>query len=146
MWLYSGQLLEDREPAADLPLRVAVDSYFFGQFACIPQLRNAIVDVIVDRTESFSIRNIGRIYNNTPGKSPLRRLTVDIFLNSSHPESPSWFRKDKTPYYRRAFLADVLVGQQKIMDGRRQKTKHIRATRSKYYIAVPDPKRCNVQK
>ncbi|OCL07652.1 hypothetical protein AOQ84DRAFT_54925 [Glonium stellatum] len=86
--------------------------FVFGDARGIPGLKNAAVDLIISKfiqTWTFLIETVHFVFNNTQESSLLRRLLVDMALESGDLDKMKQYRS----YFTKDFLVDMVVTMQK---------------------------------
>ena len=113
-WLYSRTLLMTQQSENDIEWDILVDLFILGEAHGIPHLQNAAIDGLVSKQISTGwtpLHLISRIYENTPEKSPIRRLFVDWTHWKAHlnpeTESEAWFDNQTYEYFNKQFLYDL---------------------------------------
>jgi hypothetical protein len=110
IWLYSKEILTNDKVQGDIPWRVLVDLFVFGDARGIPHLQKAAVDAIIKKQwdlNRISTRSIKYIYEETPEHSPLRRLFVESMANLGN---ASWFTEEED-WHRKHFLLNLAQAQ-----------------------------------
>ncbi|OCK88800.1 uncharacterized protein K441DRAFT_737776 [Cenococcum geophilum 1.58] len=86
--------------------------FVFGDARGIPGLKNAAVDLIIAKfiqTWAFPIEIVRFVFDNTQESSPLRKLLVDMALESGDHDQMRQYRG----YFTKDFLVDMVVTMQK---------------------------------
>jgi hypothetical protein len=84
-WLYGGHICTstvDLEPGSMDEYELLVHAYILGEKFADVGFRDCITDAIIDKLSQqtrFRLRLTDEVYNNTPSKSPLRSLWMDIY-------------------------------------------------------------------
>ncbi|KAJ9646466.1 hypothetical protein H2199_002515 [Coniosporium tulheliwenetii] len=88
-WLFTGQLWDSRKvkKEGEVPLswRLLCSIFVFGDARGIPALRNAAIDGLMDKISDewkLFTGQVKFIYQNTPKKSLLRKLAVDMVVKT----------------------------------------------------------------
>jgi hypothetical protein len=125
-WLYTGRVCDnmDKLRGGAVPFWDALlPIHLFADLRCIPALKNAVADIVID---DFSTRFIlpdaaivNCIYANTVKSDRLRKLTVDIHTKSDT-ETSEVFNDDGEDRYPKDFLYNVC--QQSVGSVNRQQT------------------------
>ncbi|KAK3112819.1 hypothetical protein LTR53_010500 [Teratosphaeriaceae sp. CCFEE 6253] len=92
-WLYSGKLAVKQSTGEPL-YHVRVALYILGEKIIDSRFQDSVVNAIIATTRETvgpgnrvypNMRNVRRIYKNTPEGSPARRLLVDMYAIKAHP-------------------------------------------------------------
>ena len=137
LWLYTGNILESHESAKDIDWPVLLDIYLFGDVRGIPGLQNKAIDVFIDKNVAMNqIPNslLRRIYENTFGGSPLRKLLVDMMTFNANLTDSHWFDEKKLVLYPQEFLIDLAKSLYKAWVGTKTMNINFGAVRSNYYV------------
>ena len=105
-WLYTRNLADTLEEETMIEFKALLKLYFFGEKHMIPTLQNDVIDVIIRKcTEYNTVPScyISIVYDNMPASSPLRKLSIDMFI---HLLSGTNFREGEC-FYTKDFLVDI---------------------------------------
>ncbi len=82
-WLYIGTITSQNGDDRDDEYQLLVKAYVLGEQFLDIEFKDAVVDAIVcklDKTKMFDPRLTHAVYDNTPARSPLRRLWQDVYM------------------------------------------------------------------
>ena len=83
LWVYTKHIVENGEGLDTVRYRLLIDLHIFGDKYGIPDLQDAVVDVLIDKANATGVYPTCRfdhVYRNTAGDSRLRKLCVDWTL------------------------------------------------------------------
>ncbi|KAH8728339.1 hypothetical protein GQ44DRAFT_609472 [Phaeosphaeriaceae sp. PMI808] len=112
-WLYSGNLYTKLAPSGEVPVtyKILIDVYVFGDARGIPELCNAVIDLLFQKFTNewvFPVPKIIKVYENTSANAKLRiffaALAAEVFNFKDI--------KEKMNKYPIEFLADAILHAQ----------------------------------
>ncbi|KAK4543233.1 hypothetical protein LTR36_005783 [Oleoguttula mirabilis] len=122
LWIYHNRIFSDKrtdttpfqgslttiaqEDGTEYPL--LIQAYILGEKLLDTHFKDAVIDCIIDKlrtTRTFDVRLTNLIYDNTPEKSPLRRLLQDVYIWSGN---AAWLDEELLGEYVNAeFVLDL---------------------------------------
>ncbi len=136
LWAYTGSPLLHEEVIKDTPWKELVRLYLFAERFGIPNMQNAVIDMLVAKEHASSTtptKQLRLIYDNTPSTSPLRRYMVDVSAQLGHLDR--WFTAPEAflGRYPHAFLLELAVEQYNLLK-KRSKTHDRKALGCTYHV------------
>jgi len=110
--LHSGRAYLSKTDTTNIEWMLICKIFVFGDARGIPELKNAAVDFIIAKfiqTWAFPIEIVRFVFDNTQESSPLRKLLVDMALESGDLDQMRQYRG----YFTKDFLVDMVVTMQK---------------------------------
>ena len=110
--LHAGRAYVSKTDTTNIGWMLICKIFVFGDARGIPGLKNAAVDLIIAKfiqTWAFPIEIVRFVFDNTQESSPLRKLLVDMALESGDLDRIRQYRG----YFTKDFLVDMVVTMQK---------------------------------
>ena len=113
-WLNLDNVLYDHETAQSVPDIDLLKSYFFADERGVPGMQNQIIDTILEKVfyaKTLDIKHQRLIWENTPDRSPLRRLLVDTLVMTADELPELLETEEQQALYDKSFIVDVLIAK-----------------------------------
>lgn len=110
--LHAGRAYASKTDTTNIEWMLICKIFVFGDARGIPGLKNAAVDLTVAKFVqmwAFPIETVRFVFDNTQESSPLRKLLVDMALESGDLDQMRQYRG----YFTKDFLVDMVVTTQK---------------------------------
>jgi len=141
LWIYSGNILASHESVESVSWHVLFDLWIFGDARGIPDLQNAVIDVLINKQSiqnQLPNPNLNEIYEKTPVEAPMRRLLVDWFSFCPNLADQQWFKEEYRYKNPKSFLFDLLISYHGRTTGIKARITDFQAVRSDYYVEALD--------
>lgn len=134
LWIYSGFILEAKEPVKDVEWDILLGLYLFGEMIAVMELQNAVLDQFIFKeisSKEVPTYLLHRVYDNTQEGCSLRRLMVDFFTYGIKLNRRTWCANDeKKARFPKEYLFDLIVLLYEKENGVKAKTVDFKKARS----------------